>query len=224
MEQSILNSFQKKVLSLFAKTSLTKKYYLSGGTALAEYYLHHRRSEDLDFFTEQELDLDELKRFILIIKRNSKIDKVEFQHGFGLYTFFLIGAGDSSKNKIDFGQYPFSPIEKPKSINGISVESLYDIAVNKAQTIAFRPRLRDFIDLYCILRVEKQWNFQELLHRSFEKFEMKADALQIGENLLLVKSLKDMPIMVKKINLRDVEAFFIREAGKLKKAIWSDSR
>ncbi|PIV01712.1 hypothetical protein COS55_01130, partial [Candidatus Shapirobacteria bacterium CG03_land_8_20_14_0_80_40_19] len=63
MEQTILNPFQKKTLDFFKKTSLSKKFYLSGGTALAEVYLHHRYSEDLDFFTAEELNLEELKRF-----------------------------------------------------------------------------------------------------------------------------------------------------------------
>jgi len=100
------------------------------------------------------------------------------------------------------------------------VESLYDISVNKAQTIAFRPRLRDFIDLYFILQQKKGWTFQELLKKSFEKFEMKADDLQVGENLLQVKNLADMPKMIKKVNLIQVQNFFLRELKKLKKKIW----
>ena len=52
---SILSEFQKETLSLFKKTPLAKSYYLAGGTALAEYYLHHRKSEDLDFFTQKEV-------------------------------------------------------------------------------------------------------------------------------------------------------------------------
>jgi hypothetical protein len=31
-------------------------FYLTGGTALAEFYLQHRLSEDLDFFSEQEVE------------------------------------------------------------------------------------------------------------------------------------------------------------------------
>jgi predicted nucleotidyltransferase component of viral defense system len=32
-------------------------FYLTGGTALAAYYLRHRLSEDLDFFAEKEFEL-----------------------------------------------------------------------------------------------------------------------------------------------------------------------
>ncbi|MBI3956224.1 nucleotidyl transferase AbiEii/AbiGii toxin family protein [Candidatus Gottesmanbacteria bacterium] len=34
---------------------LTRWYYLTGGTALSEFYLHHRLSEDIDFFTRSEV-------------------------------------------------------------------------------------------------------------------------------------------------------------------------
>lgn len=218
MAQTILNPFQQKVLSLFKKTLLVKKFYLSGGTALAEFYLQHRLSEDLDFFTQAELDLDQLKKIINLVAKKADITEVKFQHGFGLYTFFL---KDQKQNyKIDFGQYPFAPIEPLKLFNGLLVESLYDIAVNKAHTIAFRPRLRDFIDLYFIFQKEKDWRFRELLQKSFEKFEMKVDPLQLGENLLQVKKLIDMPKMIKKVDLIKVQNFFLKELKNLKKEIW----
>ncbi len=223
MVQTILNSFQKQTLHIFGKSFLHDKYYLSGGTALAEFYLQHRLSEDLDFFTQEELDLDELKKFINLITRKNDISAVEFQHGFGLYTFFLLDKNRNLKHKIDFGQYPFEPVEKLKQFEGILVESMYDIAVNKAHTIAFRPRLRDFIDLYFILQKKKNWTFSELLNKSFAKFEMKVDVLQLGDNLLQVETLKDMPIMVKKIDMDKVKIFFLTEAKKLDKQIFHPS-
>jgi len=214
MEQTILNPFQKKTLDFFKKTSLSKKFYLSGGTALAEVYLHHRYSEDLDFFTAEELNLEELKRFSNLVAKKNHIQKIEFQHGFGLYTFFM--KDKQRVNKIDFGQYPFEPIEELVKFNDIKVESLFDIAVNKAHTIAFRPRLRDFIDLYCILQEKKGWTIDNLLQKSFEKFEMRVDALQLGTNLIQVKTLADMPVMIKKINLQEVQKFFLEKAKALK--------
>lgn len=218
MAKTILNPFQQKVLQLLKASILAKKFYLSGGTALAEFYLQHRLSEDLDFFTQEELNLEELKKFINLIAKKTQIIEVKFQHGFGLYTFFL--KDKKQQYKIDFGQYPFGPIEKLKNFNGIAVESLYDIAVNKAHTIAFRPRLRDFIDLYFILQQKKDWAFSDLIEKSFTKFEMKADNLQLGENLLQVKNLADMPRMIKKIELSKVQDFFLKELKKLQTEIW----
>lgn len=214
MEKTILNPFQKEVLLEFKKTSLASKFYLSGGTALAQYYLKHRYSEDLDFFTKEELDFEELKKFINFIAKKTRVRKIEIQKGFGLYAFFL------DNNKIDFGQYPFEPVIKLKKFEGILVESMYDIALNKAHTIAFRPRMRDFIDIYFILEKEKDWNFRDLLERSFEKFEMRADALQVGENLMMVETLVDVPVMISKIDLKKLKDFFLKEADKLQKGVW----
>ncbi len=219
MAKTILNQFQKKVLVDFKKSNLSKKFYLSGGTALAEFYLHHRISEDLDFFTQEELNIDELKRFINVVCKNISVKKIEFQHGYGLYAFFIT-TKTGEKHKIDFGQYPFGPIEKLKNFNGLLVEGLFDIAVNKAQIIASRPRLRDFIDLYFILKQKPLWSFQELLKKSFEKFEMQADALQVGQNLLEVEKQIDMPLMIKKIDMKNIKEFFYKEAKKLENKIF----
>lgn len=218
MAATILNPFQRKALLLFKSSVLSQKFYLSGGTALAEYYLRHRLSEDLDFFTQEELDLEELKKFINSVVGKTQVTAVKFQHGFGLYAFFL--QDKKQQHKIDFGQYPFGSIEKLKDFNGINIESLYDIAVNKAHTIAFRPRLRDFIDMYFILQQQKDWKFSGLIKHSFEKFEIKVDPLQLGENLLQVKNLEDMPIMIKKVEMVTVKNYFLEELNKLRKEIW----
>jgi hypothetical protein len=47
---SVLTSTQERFLSGFFR-DVEPPYYLTGGTALAAYYLGHRYSDDLDFFT-----------------------------------------------------------------------------------------------------------------------------------------------------------------------------
>ena len=216
---SILSEFQKETLSLFKKTPLAKSYYLAGGTALAEYYLHHRKSEDLDFFTQDELSLASLQKFVASVQSRIQLDKIEYQHGFGLYTFFLYPKKEVAKYKIDFGQYPFGPINTLKKFDGLLVEDLYDIAVDKAHTISVRPRLRDFIDLFLILRSNKNWSLEELLRRGQEKFEITVDPLQLGENLLQVRTLGGMPIMLQEIDMKEVKKYFMAQAGKLRQKI-----
>jgi predicted nucleotidyltransferase component of viral defense system len=218
--KTILSDFQRRVLVLFKKSPLVKNFYLAGGTALAEFYLKHRKSEDLDFFTQEELDLNRLKRFSGLVQKTIKLDKIEFQHGLGLYTFFFCPRGEVAKYKIDFGQYPFGTIKPLKKIEGLLVEDLYDIAVDKAHTISVRPRSRDFIDLYFILQQEKKWRFGDLVKRAFEKFELRVDPLQLGENLLQVEKLADWPIMLKSIDLKALRSFFLNEAKKLKQEVF----
>ncbi|MCL5675776.1 MAG: nucleotidyl transferase AbiEii/AbiGii toxin family protein [Patescibacteria group bacterium] len=220
MGLKILSNFQKKVLDCFKKTPLVKKFYLAGGTALAEFYLGHRKSEDLDFFTQEELVLEEIKKFAGSLEEIFPLDKIEYQHGFGLYTFFFYPRGEVVKYKVDFGQYPFGPIERLKNQEGLLVEGLYDIAVDKAHTVSIMPRLRDFVDLFFILQKEKDWKFKELVKQGQEKFEIVVDPVQLGQNLLQVKTLADMPIMLKKIDIKEMQKFFLQEAKFLKKEIF----
>src|SRR3989339_1172337 len=162
---TVLSDFQRQALVLFKKSTLAKSFYLAGGTALAEFYLQHRKSEDLDWFTQKELNLEDLKRFSGKLQNLVKLDKIEYQHGYGLYTFFFYPQGEVARYKIDFGQYPFGTIEPLKYIGGVKVESLYDIAVDKAQTISVRPRSRDFVDLFFILQKKKDWRLEDLVRR-----------------------------------------------------------
>ena len=50
MAKTILAKRQQNLLTLLKRNeNITDNFYLSGGTALSEYYLHHRYSENLDF-------------------------------------------------------------------------------------------------------------------------------------------------------------------------------
>ena len=46
----ILTTFQKELIELIGKSELKDCFFLTGGTALAHFYLQHRYSEDLDFW------------------------------------------------------------------------------------------------------------------------------------------------------------------------------
>lgn len=219
MEIVVLSSFQKKALARFLKSQLSKKFYLAGGTALAEFYLKHRKSEDLDFFTQDELDFKEIKKFSETLQKIVPLQKIEFLKRFGLLTFFFYPINEVAKYKIDFGQYPFETIEPLKKFGNLQVESLYDIAVDKAHTISVNPRFRDFVDMFFILKKEKEWKFQDLFKRAQEKFELAVNPIQLGQSLLQVKTLTDMPIMLKNLNLKEMQKFFLNEALTLKKEI-----
>jgi predicted nucleotidyltransferase component of viral defense system len=45
----VLTPFQEDLLRAIAGTEIGEAFFLTGGTALAAFHLHHRRSEDLDF-------------------------------------------------------------------------------------------------------------------------------------------------------------------------------
>jgi len=49
--KGIITKLQKEILFIFSKLADSRIFYLTGGTALAEFYLGHRKSFDLDLFT-----------------------------------------------------------------------------------------------------------------------------------------------------------------------------
>ncbi len=49
--KGLLTPVQSSFMAQFATLPDQEQFYLAGGTALAEYYLGHRLSFDLDFFT-----------------------------------------------------------------------------------------------------------------------------------------------------------------------------
>src|SRR3990167_931690 len=112
-EKTILTTHQRELLDLIASQNyFTKRYYLAGGTALSEFYLKHRISEDLDFFTEkQEVDPVSVIRFFEQNYHSLKLKKIETKKVLGLYNLFL-HFNDGEILKIDFNYYPFPLIEK----------------------------------------------------------------------------------------------------------------
>jgi len=217
--KSILSNPQQKFFGLFNKeSSLFKKFYLTGGTALAEFYLKHRYSEDLDFFCEEEFALLPIQGFIKKAEKQIKATKVEYQNFLGLHTFIFYLA-NNEKLKVDFNFYPFPRILKGLKCENIIIDSDYDIAVNKVHTIAMQPRARDYIDIYFLVK-EKNYSFMDLLMKAKAKFDWHIDPAQLGAQLLQAKEVKDFPKMLKKINHQEWQDFFVREAKKLGREVF----
>lgn len=109
---SILSLNQKNILEIISKDKLIcDNFYLTGGTALAEFYLQHRLSEDLDFFSENEFESQGVSIFFEKIKKQAKIRKVEYQQSFNRNLFFL-DLIDGDKIKMEFTYFPFERKEK----------------------------------------------------------------------------------------------------------------
>jgi hypothetical protein len=93
-----LYPFMDKVLSLLG--AVDAPFYLTGGTALGRYYLHHRYSDDLDLFVNQAADFrDQVKKALEALR----LGGVTFEVGTAADTFVRILAHDEALTlKIDF--------------------------------------------------------------------------------------------------------------------------
>jgi len=218
-KEKIITPEQEKVLNLFSKEDyLIRKFYFTGGTPLATFYLFHRISEDLDFFSEQEIHLPSIERFIGKIKKKLKLVNVDYRKFLGLHSFYLF-FGKEKFLKVDFNYYPFPRIEKGLKYKRISVDSLYDIAVNKIHTISMKARARDFIDIYFVIK-EKRYTLEKLLIGAKAKFDWHIDPIQLGTQLIKAAEVKDYPRMLKQVDHQEWKRFFVEEAKKLKKEIF----
>lgn len=214
----ILTSEQKQFLDIVAEQKfLRERFYFTGGTPLAAFYLHHRLSEDIDLFSEEEIHAPSLKVFMKKAQNRLGAHSVDYTNFLGLHSF-QISFSKTNILKVDFNYYPFPRIEKGMKYKNISVDSILDIAVNKVQTIATKPRARDFIDIYFILK-EYDYSFADLLKKARIKFDWHIDPLQLGSRLFLATEVRDYPRMIKKIDNEEWQNFFIKEAKKLKSEI-----
>ncbi len=217
---SVLKRHHKEFLELVLKEPyLLKRFYWTGGTVLAEFYLHHRESEDIDLFSEsQEIHLPSINKFIGIAGTKLKTDKIVHRQFLGLHTYIF--TLPTTLLKVDFNYYPFPRIERGHKWKGLEIDSMQDIAVNKLQTISTKARERDFVDLYFILRKER-WNLKELIILAQTKFDWHIDPIQLGQTFTQVVAVKDVPNMLVPFDRTEMENFFLKKSKELQTDIFS---
>jgi len=215
MGQKIITEEQESFLKFFAATEeLRQRFYFTGGTALSKFYLHHRFSEDLDFFSSEEFSIRSISPFIYKAKSIVGFSEIDYQQVFNRFIFHLIFSPSKSL-KVEFTYFLFRQIEEPQKIGGLMVDGLMDIAVNKVFVIFQNPRGRDFFDLYIILK-KKQWNIFNNIKKARIKFDWHIDWLQFGSQLLKVEELKDDPILFnQRFDFKKVEDYFVKLSKKV---------
>ncbi|OGZ31981.1 MAG: hypothetical protein A3H02_02635 [Candidatus Niyogibacteria bacterium RIFCSPLOWO2_12_FULL_41_13] len=217
MKNDILTKNQIAVLERVGGNKLlTKNFYLTGGTALTAFYLRHRYSEDLDFFSEKEFDVSGINIFFNQLKADLGIKKIDFQQSYNRNLFFFHFTDEILKTEFTF--FPFPRIETGLKEYGIEVDSALDIAANKLFTIYQRIQARDYIDLYFLCR-EKNFAISDLIKKAKIKFDWHIDPIQLGTQFVKVVDAKDYPRIIKKMSDKEWHNFFIKEARKLKQEI-----
>jgi hypothetical protein len=116
-----------------------KSFYLIGGTALA-LYVGHRKSIDLDLFSQQSFNTNDLEKYMI----NAYDFKVRNPQQKSSAT--LIGYINGIK--VDFICYDYPHIKPTCVHDEIRLLSIYDIAAMKLIAISQSgTRLKDFVDI-----------------------------------------------------------------------------
>lgn len=213
MGQSILTANQQHLLdTILATPEITNTFYLTGGTALAEFYFQHRLSEDLDFFSEELFQDTIILSWASQTAKSLQVRDVEYKTLNGQLTFFFHFS--DSVVKIDFAYYPFPHLGEFKKHKNLRIASLIDIGVNKLQAIQTRKRGRDFVDLYFILD-HGHVELKTLLDGYRNKFDLILTEQEVAKHFMGILESIDQPKFLGNIHWNTVEQFFLVYAKKL---------
>jgi len=217
--KTILKPIHREFLEAVNKKNyITKNYYWTGGTVLSEFYLHHRDSQDIDLFIEdREVFLPPIASFMEKFRRQTKANKLTHETFLGLESFRF--EYTDTALKVDFNYYPFLRIEKGKKWKNIEIDSILDIAVNKVHTIYMKPRARDYIDLFFIMKAQN-YSLEYLIKQAKAKFDWHIDPIQLGNKFILVFKKQDFPKMPVPFNRKEMETFFLKLAKRLEGEIF----
>jgi hypothetical protein len=198
---------QKEVLTqLITYPDIERKFFLTGGTALSVFYLHHRLSDDLDLFTK---DFSNLAEVAFWIKTNWPKESVTIKEA-GQFLSLLI-----KDVKVDFVIDTLSSDEERERYmfeNGhyLSIDTISNIVSNKFCTLVSRTEPKDYIDFYMILKSFPTIKINDIYQESRLKDAIFDDpptaAFQMETGVAFIK--KNPAIMPKMFTQIDMPDFF----------------
>ncbi len=143
-------------------------FYLTGGTALGRYYLHHRYSEDLDFFCHSEGEFNNSVEDVARLLVNSGMlddDMVQRLNG-----FVRMFVGLFAELKVEFVYEKFVGVGDYKTVDGIKIDNPKNILANKICYIVGRDEPKDVFDIVSIARAYSlnYWNHENIHNIIFD--------------------------------------------------------
>ena len=132
-----------------------QNFYLAGGTALA-IQLGHRKSIDIDLFTQNFPDIEILKQKVSVL--SPKI----IQEAPGTLDLEI------DTIKVSFLEYKYPLLKDFVDFEGVQMASITDIACMKLTAISSRGSKKDYVDLYKVLQTE---SLQKLMEKFDKKFK-----------------------------------------------------
>ncbi len=215
MGKIIFTPIQKAIFDrIFDNKDISQNFYFTGGTALSVFYYQHRYSEDLDFFTENDFGDETIIKFVNSVSEELEL-KVRFTRR-DKARIFELTKKDRFAIKLDFVHYLFKRIKKGKEYNQFDIDSLLDIGANKLLTINQRTDVKDFVDLYFLLKDFTVW---DLIYACEAKFKLETDIILLGADFMKIDGFETLPKMIKPLTLDELKKFFRDQAKTLGKRV-----
>jgi hypothetical protein len=206
--KGIITDLQREILIIFSEIRDSKMFYLTGGTALAEFYLGHRKSFDLDIFTtEKGLIIPFSYAFEQELKKNFLVKVVRRYETF--VEFEVSAKGDSTKVQLAYDS-PFRFENPVDSDIGVKVNDYTDLIVDKLLAFFGRAEPRDAIDLFFILKTEDFWKLIELAKQKDPGFDLYWLAIALHKIKNFPDDLKDWPVeTIKKVDIKELKGLLL---------------
>lgn len=197
----ILTPLQQKVLTaFFSVAELKKQFYVTGGTALSAFYLQHRLSDDLDFFTHG-MKIHTIERLIEDAFKCAGLRAVKLA-GSPSFRRYLI----ADELQVDVVEDVDFRIGTPELRGDFMVDNPKNIAVNKVTAIYGRLDPKDYVDLY-FLKPYLNFNILELLDRARAK-DAGIENFQWAKIIGDVDTFTVLPNLIRPVTLPELKKFF----------------
>ncbi len=205
-EVKILTPLQEDFLDLFFQTNVSDYFRLSAGTALAAFYLYHRLSDDLDFFTlKRDLNLHKVNAEGALIAEKLNLETTKHVST-PEYVQLIYTQSPTKSLKVDFVRELPPQFGKPQVVSGVTVDSLQNIAVNKLLSLYGRFDAKDFVDVYFLVK-EENLDFQKLVQQAKEKYPGFSE-FYLASNIADIRYLKNYPRVLKEFDRDDLVFFY----------------
>ena len=180
---------------------------------MAAFYLQHRYSDDLDFFTEDPQ---------AVLRVPAALQEVAAQLGVGvsftrtlehfLECFLVSAAGE--RLEMDFAldsPYRLEPKVFRQEI-GFWTDNALDISCNKLSALFDRAEPKDFVDVYFIHH--ERFPLDDLFLRAKQK-HVGMDPYWMAQAFSRITEVKVLPRMIKAVTLEQLSEFFTKQIPRL---------
>lgn len=204
--REVISPAVEHALEELRQLSVLAPFYLAGGTGLALQF-GHRRSEDVDFFTQEPFSPEELV---------AKLRK--------LGEFSLLAVSPDTLHvqiheiKVSFLGYVYPVLFPLGAFLNLDVADPRDIACMKLSALASRGTRRDFVDLYA---ASKGYGLGQLLEFFRQKYaQANYSLIHVLKSLTYFEDAEKepMPAMLVPLSWEEVKQFFREEIPRLAQA------
>jgi hypothetical protein len=178
-----------------------RDYFLVGGTALA-LQIGHRKSDDIDLFTQNELRIPEIDAYLK-------------QHHGGRYQLLnsqnMIYQVMIDEIKVDFVHHPFELVEPAFHDSQITYLGKKDIAAMKLHAIETSGnRAKDFVDIFFLLKempLEKMFEYYRKKYSTDNIFNAKRSLIFFDD--VPEESWKEVRLINQKVTVNTIKKTII---------------